>query len=463
MGSGSSAKQSGTVMSSTLESLTREELEQLQLRRVNRQVERLWESNEFYKRIWKDAGLEPGTIDSMEDFRRLPVIDKQDVLADQEAEPPYGHRLGVPESRVFEITLSSGTSGNTQEVHAHTVRDAHMRAIHGTAFRWAGQKPEDKLVFHVGISNSASHGPFHRGNRAVGRLPYLVGHLGFEKRIDLMERFGMDHMYVLPSALNGLTQVIEARGTTPRELFPDNRSITLSGEGWPVDFVERMEAAWGAPIFEGYGASQTYGGYIMSTCEHGAVTDGRRNGLHMYEWAAILEIVNPETLEPVAPGEAGELIVTHLEKEASPLVRFRTRDRVVYRPWTECSCGRQLDMIEAGTVSRWDDMVKIKGENVFPQEVDEIIFARQAIAEYQARVFIGDAGRDVAEIEIGLRPGADADAILPELRDELKQKTNIRFDLKPAAADELPAYTTPDAKPRRWTDERQSDLKGGSR
>src|ERR1700761_1115188 len=101
MGSGLDTKQSGTVMSSSLESLTREELEQLQLRRVNRQVERLWEGNEFYKRIWRDAGLEPGAIDSMEDFRRLPVIDKQQVLADQEAEPPYGHRLGVPESRVF--------------------------------------------------------------------------------------------------------------------------------------------------------------------------------------------------------------------------------------------------------------------------------------------------------------------------------------------------------------------------
>lgn len=454
----------GSVAYPVLEQMSRDELEALQLRRLNRQLDRLWQGNRFYQDIWRKAGIEPGEIKSMEEFRRLPVIDKEIVLTDQEENPPYGLRLGVDEIDVFEITLSSGTSGRTQEIHAHTVRDAHMRALHGIAFRWAGMQADEKLVFHVGISNSASHGPFHRGIRALGRLPYLVGHLGFEKRIELMQRLGMDHMYVMPSALNGLTQICEAQGKAPRELFPGLKSIMLSGEGWPVDFVERMEEAWGAKVFEGYGASQTYGGYIMSTCEHGAVTDGKRNGLHMYEWAAILEVVDPDTLEPVAPGEAGELIVTHLEKEASPLIRFRTRDRVVYRPWTDCSCGRQLDMIEAGTVGRWDDMVKIKGENVFPMEVDEIIFARDDIAEYQARVYIGDRGRDVAEIQLGIADRSGADGMISDLRAELKQKTNVTFDLKPVDPSELPSYTTPDAKPRRWTDERQQDLakKGGA-
>ena len=180
-----------------------------------------------------------------------------------------------------------------------------MRAMHGIAFRWAGMGADDVLVFHVGISNSASHGPFHRGIRALGRLPYLVGHLGFEKRLELMQRLGMDHMYVMPSALNGLTQLIDEQGTTPRELFPALRSIMMSGEGWPVDFVERMEEAWGAPIYEGYGASQTYAGFIMSNCEHGAVTDGRRNGMHVYEWAAIIEVVDPGHARARRPGRGG--------------------------------------------------------------------------------------------------------------------------------------------------------------
>jgi phenylacetate-CoA ligase len=448
-----------------LERLSRAEIETLQLRRLQRQLERLQATNRFFADRWRAAGVDAAAVRTLDDLRRLPVVTKEDVLADQVTVPPYGDRLGVDSRDVFELTLSSGTSGNLQEVHAHTVRDAHMRAMHGIAFRWAGMRPDDVLVFHVGISNSASHGPFHRGIRSIGRLPYLVGHLGFPQRLELIERFGMDHMYVMPSALNGLTQLCEEQGRPPSERFPNLRSIVMSGEGWPVDFVQRMERAWHAPIHEGYGASQTYGGFVMSNCERGAVSDGRRNGMHFYEWAILMEVLDPDTLEPVGPGEVGELVVTHLEKEASPLVRFRTRDRVRYLPWTECSCGRCLDMIESGTVGRWDDMIKVKGQNVFPTEVDEIVFARPEVGEYQARVFIGDSGRDVAEMRIGvtaeqLAAPAIAD-MLGALRAELKVATNVTFDLRPVVLDELPQYTTPDVKPRRWVDERQADLSRG--
>jgi phenylacetate-CoA ligase len=133
-------------------------------------------------------------------------------------------------------------------------------------------------------------------------------------------------------------------------------------------------------------------------------------------------------------------------------------------PWTDCSCGRQLDGLEAGTISRWDDMLKIKGENVFPNQIDEIVFARPEIGEYQARVTIGGRGRDVAEIQVGLaEPLSDdaAAALLGSLRDELKKRVNVSFDLVPVPLDTLPAYTTPDIKPRRWTDERQQKLKEG--
>jgi len=445
-----------------LERMTRQEIQALQLERLQRQLSRLATTNPFFASRWRQAGVDVSEIRSLDDIRRLPVVTKEEVLADQVAAPPYGTRLGVDPRDVFELTLSSGTSGKLQEVHAHTVRDAHMRAMHGIAFRWAGMGPDETLVFHVGISNSASHGPFHRGIRSIGRLPYLVGHLGFPQRLELMERFGLDHMYAMPSALNGLAQLCDEQGRPARERFPDLRSIVISGEGWPVAFIERMEEAWGARIHEGYGASQTYGGFVMSNCEQGALSAGKRNGMHFYEWAILLEVLDPETLEPVAPGEVGELVITHLEKEASPLVRFRTRDRVRYMPWTECPCGRQLDMVESGTIGRWDDMLKIKGQNVFPTEVDEIVFARSRIGEYQVRVFIGDAGRDVAEMRIGIAQGqADDPAVAPVLdglRRELKAATNVSFELQPVPLNDLPQYTTPDAKPRRWTDERQADL-----
>jgi phenylacetate-CoA ligase len=120
-------------------------------------------------------------------------------------------------------------------------------------------------------------------------------------------------------------------------------------------------------------------------------------------------------------------------------------------------------MIESGTVGRWDDMVKIKGENVFPPEVDAIVFARPAIGEYQADVFIGERGRDEAAIRVGLAQehlGTPAAAdLLDQLRHELKQRTNITFELQAVPLSDLPQYTTPDAKPRRWTDRRQDHLR----
>jgi len=445
-----------------LERLTRAQIEALQLQRLKRQLSRLAVTNPFFAARWRAAGVDVADVRRLDDIRRLPVVAKEDVLADQIAAPPYGMRLGVDPRDVFELTLSSGTSGKLQEVHAHTVRDAHMRAMHGIAFRWAGMRADETLVFHVGISNSASHGPFHRGIRGLGRLPYLVGHLGFPQRLELMERFGLDHMYAMPSALNGLAQLCEEQGRPARERFPALRSIMISGEGWPVGFIERMEEAWGARIHEGYGASQTYGGFVMSNCERGTVAGGRRNGMHFYEWAILLEVLDPDTLEPVGFGEVGELVVTHLEKEASPLVRFRTRDRVRLLPWSDCPCGRQLNMVESGTIGRWDDMIKVKGQNVFPTEVDEIVFGHPEIGEYQARVAIGPSGRDIAEMRVGIahgpldRPGVEA--ALEALGNELKATTNVSFQLRPVPLSELPQFTTPDSKPRRWTDERQTDL-----
>ena len=453
------------MMNPTLERLDRFELDALKLRRLNRLIDRLRATNPFYQQLWRDHGVPEVPLASLADLRRLPIIDKEMLLRDQAEQPPYGRRLGVPPEQVWEITLSSGTSGRRQEVHAHTARDAHLRGVlHGLAFWWAGAGPDDILAHHVGVSNSASHGSFHRGFRAVGSMPYLMGYAGFEKRLALMDDFGVDVMYVMPSALNGLTTLCLSQGQSPAERYPQLRSIVMSGEAWPVEFVRNMEQVWGAKIYEGYGASQTYGAFIMSNCERGALVDDERRGiLHFYEWAAVLEVLDPNTLEPVGAGEAGELVVTLFEKEASPLVRFRTRDKVVYRPDHHCPCGRCLDAIEAGTISRWDDMLKIKGENVFPHEVDEIVFARSEISEYQATVMIGDAGRDVALIQLELKTAVSEDGVLLQrLGSELKAKTNVSFDLVVVGAGTLPQWTTPDIKPRRWSDERQSRLGGGT-
>jgi phenylacetate-CoA ligase len=450
-----------------LEGLSRQELQSLQLKKLQFHVERLYQTNPFYRERWQRAGVRPDQIRTLADIKRLPQISKQDLIADQEAVPPYGLRLGVPADRVWEITMSSGTSGKGQELHAFTVRDAHMRgALNAIAWAWAGAGRHDATIFHIGATNSASIGCMMRGERAAARLPYLVGHAGFDERLQLMLHMGLDAMYCMPSALNGLSLLCEQRGVDPKQAWPNLKFIMTSAEPWPVEWVQRIEAFWGARVFEEYGSTQTMSTFGMTNCEKGAVTDGKRGSLHFFEWSFLYEVVNPETGEAVQPGEEGELVVTHLDKEASPLVRFGTRDRMRWFPHTACTCGRQLDFAESGTVGRWDDMLKIKGVNIWPHEVDQIVLAHAELDEYQARIFIGEKARDEVELRYAFKPqaggpGFDRAAFGGALIEEIKQAIGITVRAREVSPDDLPHFITPDKKSRRWTDERQAGLARG--
>jgi phenylacetate-CoA ligase len=370
----------------------------------------------------------------------------------------------VPEAEVHEITLTSGTSGQGQEVHAQTVRDAHLRGqMTAVGYAWSGLTKRDIAVFHITATNSASLWTMVRGIRTVGRLPYLVGHMGFEERLEFMERFGVNAMYAMPSTLNGLATLCVSKGIDPRKAFPNLRFVMMSAESWPVDWVLRMEDFWGVKIVEEFGSTQTNAAYGASCCEYGAVVDGERGSNHLFEWTILYEIIDPESGLPVAPGESGEVIVTHLDKEASPLMRFRTADRATYFPHSRCRCGRALDAVEAGTIGRIDDMLKVKGENIWPSQIDRIVFARREVDEWQFRVFIGSGGRDEVEMLLSTkdRDPAKASALADELVRELKAITNLTIKVKLVAPEDLPHFDTPDKKPRRWKDDRHSGLVTG--
>ncbi len=456
-------RESGRRYNRVLESMSRPELRELQLNKLRKQAERAYATIPFYRQRFDEAGLKPEHIRSLDDIRRLPVIGKDDIIVDQIEHPIYGTFLGVREDQIWEITMSSGTSGKGQELHAFTVRDAHMRgALNAIGWAWAGNTRRDAMIFHIGATNSASFGCMSRGIRATGRMSYLIGHVGFEERIELMLKFGFEGMYGMPSALNGIAMRLEDRGIDPRKQWPNLKAIMTSAESWPIEWVHRMEDFWGCRVYEEYGSTQTHGTYGMSCCELGAVVDGKRGRNHFFEWSFIYEVVNPDTLEPVAEGEEGELIVTHLDKEASPLLRFRTRDRMRWFPHDACTCGLHLQSAEAGTIGRWDDMLKVKGQNIWPPTVDEMVLAYPFVDEYQARIFIDEHGRDQIELRYGLKKQPpDQAAFEKELGDRLKAETNLHMKVREVPPSDLPHYSTSDQKPRRWKDERHVGLAAG--
>ena len=448
-----------------LEGLSREEIDALQGRKLVRQVRRLHATNPFYRRLWDGAGVDIDTIRTRADVNRLPFTSKRDFMADQAAEPPFGSRLGVPAVEVGEITETSGTSGKGRELHGHTVQDMHLRGqMTAVAWAWAGLQRDDIGIFHIPASNSASLYTMLRGIRAVGRLPYLVGHLGFEERLDLMRRLGVNAMYATPSGLNGMAALCDKLGIVPADAFPDLKFVVVSAESWPVEWVERMQDYWHTKITEVYGSTQLNAAFGAACCERGAVADGQRGNLHMFEWTQLYEVVDPETGEPVGPGEPGELVITHLDKQASPLVRYRSADRVTRHPYGRCACGRQYDVIEAGTIGRVDDMFKVKGQSIWPSELESLIFSHAEVDEFQARAYIGAKGRDEIELRFSVHHGTGNQRqaqLVDDLRRKLKEVTDVTFAVSLVQADDLPHFTSPDKKARRWSDDRHTGLATG--
>ena len=448
----------GTSFLSTVEYLPREELDALTWVRLKEQVDFVFRSNRFYREKMEERGLSPKDIASLEDYRRLfPYCSKAEFVSDQEANPPFGHRLGVSPDRVAVILLTSGTSGQGQEVCGFTKADIEHAILQGSCvFTWSGFERGDSFVSFLSPGNTAATRILYLVAEKCGRVPYYLGHLPFGERIEWMQRFGVNMLFATPSYLNALSVAAAKIGGRPRELLPDLKSILIAGESYPLAWARRAEEEWGARIFETYGATQTNGTMSAHTCEEGAAPSRGRGMMHFFQWSIYHEILDPSTGQEVGPGEEGELVITTLNREASPAMRFRTGDRVRKVSWRECGCGRELDGIECGSVSRLDDMVKIRSQNVWPSAVEAVLFSTSWVDEYQARIYLSDAGKECAQLKIAPKPGlSPREAEVAALCAKVKKMTNVTFEVCLVRRDDLPYF---EYKARRWLDTRAEQM-----
>lgn len=447
-----------------IEGLERDQLLDLQWRKLRYQLAWLVERNPFYAARLRNAGIEPHTIRSIDEFReRVPFCDKGDLLADQQVHPPFGSRLGVRPDQVVMTYLTSGTSGVGQEVYGHTWSDAILsgtKYLEGPLY-WIGLRKGDRIFAMTPVATLAFGLMVMETFRLAGFQPFEVFTMPSAAKLELMQRFPPHALVITPVHLARLTMICADQGIDQRESYSSLKGILIAGQAYPTELAARCEEAWGTKLFETYGSSQG-NGHMATTCEYGAVTpEGGRGGMHIYEHRILLEVLDPDTGEHVSPGEEGMAVVTSLEEEGSPLLRFRTNDRVRYLGHG-CPCGRSWAMIEAGTVSRFDEMVKVRGMNIWPQAVDGVVFARSEIDEYVADVYVDDQ-----ELErIHLRYALTEEARLAmgdvarqqlgyELVQSLKVRTNVTFDLSEVSRSELPVF---EFKAVRWTDTRQQDL-----
>lgn len=443
-----------------LETMTREDMKKLQFEKTKETLERAYNKSEFYRELFDKAKIKPEDFKMLEDIARFPFIDKQDLIKDQEENPPFGRRVCVPPDELRRVNLTSGTSGMGQEVHCHD-EDAIWASNASTATHFAaiGLEKGDLSALLYPLGTMTGGILSYEALRIFGATPIPMAVFNTNQKIDMMKRFNVHHILSTPAYLTRITSILMEQGLDPRGEFPRLKGITLSTEPFSVPWALRMEEIWGTVLHDIYGSTQLNLNYAV-TCKYGVVPDGEFGYYHLTDYFALVEVLDKETDKPVKYGEWGEPVITTFSRKAMPLIRFRSNDRVRLLPPGLCDCGRDCSAIwEVGTISRYDDMIKIKATNVWPQTVDEAVFSLEEIDEYNGSVYITDGGQEVAKVSVEFKSmtldeKTKAD-ILKKLSVKIKEATQVTMKLEEVPHGTLPRF---EYKVRRWTDERVEGL-----
>lgn len=448
-------------LSEPIETMSRKELEEFQFRKLKFFLNAVYQKNVFYRKKFDKEGVKIEKIRSLEDFREIvPFSNKKEFFKDQEDFPIYGRRMGVPLSEVVEFHLSSGTSGIGQEIYAFTAADVEYNGI-GMAHHlvWAGIGYGDSVAVTQPLQITGAPYSYLAGIRKLGCKPFMIGTLDGKKRLEIMNRFKVNYFLATPVYLTRIMVTLEEMNVWPKGYIPELKTIALSAGSYPLEWAQKMEEIWGVKFSEFYAGSAA-SSVIAPTCEKGIFRgeEKRRGYLHLLENLFVIEVLNPETLQPVKPGEEGELVVTTLDKVASPVVRFRTADKVRFFSHDYCDCGRPFNLIECGSIARFDDMVKVKAMNIWPQAMDEALFSHPEVEEYNAKVIIDEKGREVVKVIIEFKKEVNQvrkEELLPLLSTQLQQKTGINMQTLEGKPGEVEHF---ERKPKRLKDERQESL-----
>ena len=403
-----------------IETMSREDLEALQLERLQALVKRVYEKIPFYKESFDKAGISPEDIKSLTDLTKLPFTVKQDMRDAY----PFG-LFAVPRKEVVRVHCSSGTTG-TATVVGYTQKDLEnwgdcfARALYG-----AGCGPDSTLQIAYGYGLFTGGLGAHNGGERAGCtvLPMSTGNT--KRQVRLMKDFDVDCLCCTPSYALNIAEVAEEEGYDIRE-FPIHAGI-LGAEPCSEATRAEIEQKMGIQFYDIYGLSEVMGPGVACECE-------KQHGLHVCEDQFIIEILDPKTLQPVPDGEWGEVVFTTLCKECSPLVRYRTRDisRILVG---ECECGRTFRRMDR-IAGRTDDMMILRGVNVFPSQIEEEIVSFPEIAPQYQLILTTKGTLDHAELRVETVPEFPFDEIRrleklkKDLQKALKENLQIAVDVK---------------------------------
>ena len=400
------------------ETLSRDEIEKIQLERLKETVKRVYEKVPAYRAKMEAAGVTPDDIVTLNDIQKLPFTTKQDMRDNY----PYG-LFTVPKKELRRIHASSGTTGKPTVV-GYTDHDLDIWKECVARLAVAGGATDEdvaQICFGYGMFTGALG--LHNGLEKVGAaiVPSSTGNT--EKQLMYMKDFGTTLLVATPSYAMRIAEVAQQIGIDIKKDL-QIKTLLLGSELMTEAMRKELYKVWGEDVnlTQNYGMSELIGPGVSGECLE-------LNGMHINEDHFIAEVIDPNTGEVLAPGEKGELVVTCITKEALPLIRYRTRDitRLMYEP---CACGRTTVRME-NLSGRTDDMLKIRGVNVFPSQIEEVLINTDGIGPNYEIVVERKDHSDIltVKVEVAAEGMMDSYAALEELEDKIKKKLHMTLGL----------------------------------
>lgn len=370
------------------ESMHRQELEQLQIERLQATLHRVYRNVSFYKSLYDKNGIDIDSVKSLDDLKKLPFTTKNNLRQSY----PY-EAFAVPLRDIVRIHSTSGTTGKPIVV-GYTKNDLKTwSSLVARILTAAGVTSHDLVQVAFDYSLSTGGFGFHYGVEKIGASVIPYSGEDVMKQILVMKDYRTTTLVSTPGYALHVASLMEEMGRDPQEL---NLSIGLFGaESWSENLRKEIESRLKIEAFDNYGLTEIIGPGVAFECRH-------RSGLHVNEDHFILEIIDPETLEEVPDGDQGELVFTTITKEGFPLIRYRTGD-ISSIVEGICPCGRTTARIERIS-GRTDDMIIVDGRNIFPSHIEEILFEIEGIEPHFQIVLTREEGLDMIELKVEVTP-----------------------------------------------------------
>lgn len=432
---------------SAAEIMPPKEMKNLQLKRLIEQVNYCWERSPFYREIWEKNDFHPSQIKTLEDIRRIPFTTKDAIRQDQEKYPPYGKWLVPGQKPINRIAMTSGTTGEpvlipfTAEDYFSCWCEGVVRAL------WAaGVRKEDVVHAAFGFTPFIGlAGAYDSCEHLIGALVIPGGSWDSKIRLNMIKKLGITVLMGTVTYILRLGRMALEEGIDPRKLGV--RVIFTTGEPGPMSVPNtaiRLKELWGSDIYEFSGTQETE--YFTWLCEEGAG--------HLNEDLVYFEVLDPDTKEPVEPGQPGEMVVTDLVQKTHPLLRFPTGDIVEGIVPSSCACGRTLSIFK-GFRGRIGDIIKVRGVSVSVSGIENVIRKIEECSDNYEYIASRDQG-GMDKIKVRVEPRHDLDKELwTDLRQKLSEALRMSFminmEVEVVPPGTLPVY---EHKSKRFFDKR---------